>query len=69
MPLPVEGLTAQSSPDAVREAISASISQCMSEGGKDQDQCIAIAHDIARQQTGDGSGGLAQRQIRTGLGG
>lgn len=69
MPLPVDGLTAQSSPDAVRDAISASISQCMSEGGREQDECVAMAHEIARRQTGEGAGSPAQRQIRTGLGG
>lgn len=51
MPLPVDNLTEKSPMPTIREAISDSIEQCMSEG-KDQDQCIAIAHEIARKNTG-----------------
>ena len=52
MPLPVENLTRDSSPEAIQEAISASIEQCMHEGGRELDQCQAIAHSIARKKTG-----------------
>jgi len=51
MPLPVEGLTADSSPISIREAISKSIAQCIKEG-KDQKQCAAIAYQYARDKTG-----------------
>lgn len=50
MPLPVESLTAQSSAEEVRRAISESIAQCIREGGK-QDQCTAMAFAMARKQT------------------
>lgn len=49
MPLPAEGLTKASSPEAVQEAIGASIKRCMDEGGRSQDQCIAMAHSMARR--------------------
>ena len=52
MPLPVESLTRESSPEAISEAISASIEMCMQEGGRELDQCQAIAHSIARKKTG-----------------
>ncbi len=64
MPLPTETLSRDSSPDIIREAVSASISQCMSEGGKSREQCVAIALDSARQRTGRGlgQGGSTTRQ-------
>ena len=52
MPLPVERLSDQSHNPSVEEAISASIEQCMREGGKTQAECAAIAYDIARGKTG-----------------
>ncbi len=52
MPTPAEGLTAQSSPDAVQGAISSCISQMMGEGGRSQEQVIAICHSMARKATG-----------------
>jgi len=52
MPLPVESLTRESSAEQIREAISRSIEQCMHEGGREQDQCAAIAYSIARKRTG-----------------
>ena len=51
MPLQVEGLTPVSSEEEVQDAISASISQCMREG-RPQDQCIAMAYEMARNATG-----------------
>lgn len=52
MPLPVESLTRESSPEAISEAISESIRICVEEGERPQDQCEAIAHSIARKLTG-----------------
>lgn len=54
MPLPAEALTGRSSDEEIKQAISASIEQCMQEGGRGQDQCIAMAHEMARQATGKG---------------
>jgi len=56
MPLPVENLTPESSMDAIKQAISDSISQCMKEG-KDQKECAAMAYDMARRATGKSLGG------------
>jgi hypothetical protein len=50
-PLPVDNLTPDSSPQAVKDAISASIAQCIKEG-KDQKQCAGIAYSIAREKSG-----------------
>lgn len=52
MPLPVEQLNKESSPEQIQAAISASIEACMKEGGKDQKQCAAIAYSMARDATG-----------------
>lgn len=52
MPLPAENLTPDSSPERIQEAISASIQQCMREGGRTQEQCAAIAYSMARTATG-----------------
>ena len=52
MPLPVESLTRESSPEAISEAISESIRICTEEGERPPDQCQAIAYSIARKQTG-----------------
>ena len=68
MPLAVESLTPDSSDEAIRAAISASIETCMKEGTRKPEQCKAIAYAMARKQTRTGSGGLAGRQIRAGLG-
>lgn len=67
MPLPTESLTPSSSDTAVRKAISDSISQCMQEGGKQQDQCVAIAHETARRATRHNSGHQPTRKVRAGL--
>ena len=52
MPTPAEGLSAQSSPDAVQGAISSCISQMMAEGSRSQEQIIAICYSQARSSTG-----------------
>lgn len=52
MPLPVDNLTPQSPTTAVRDAISQSIQQCMSEGGRTQRECAGMAYGIARDKTG-----------------
>ena len=52
MPLPVENLTPESSIVVIRDAISASIKQCMEEGGKTQKECAGMAYGIAREKTG-----------------
>ena len=56
MPLPVDSLTPDSSPQAVKDAISKSIEQCVKEG-KDQKQCAAISYQIAREKSGKESPG------------
>lgn len=61
MPLPVDNLTMESSLQATREAISASIKQCMDEGGRSQEQCAAMSYDIARDKTGHELGEGRQR--------
>lgn len=52
MPLSVEKLTKDSGVRDIREAITQSIQQCLDEGGRSQEQCAAIAYDIARKNTG-----------------
>jgi len=49
--MPVDSLTPDSPTQAVREAISKSIQQCIREG-KDQKQCAAMSYQIARDKTG-----------------
>ena len=45
MPLPVDNLTPDSGIQAIRDAISKSIQQCMEEGGREQSQCaLGILH-------------------------
>lgn len=55
MPLPVEGLTPDSSMEAIRDAISKSIEQCINEG-REQDVCAAMSYDMARKATGKSLG-------------
>ena len=55
MPLAVEVLTPDSTTEAIRDAISKSIEQCVLEG-KDQKQCAAIAYSQARDRTGKSLG-------------
>ena len=52
MPLAVDNLTKDASIVTVNKAISKSIGQCMDEGGREQDECIAIAISIAEKKTG-----------------
>jgi len=52
MPLAAENLTKQSTDEQIARAISQSISQCMKEGGRGQDQCIAMAYSMAERSTG-----------------
>jgi len=52
VPLAVDNLTKKSNIKQVKDAISESVGQCMDEGGREQDQCVAIAYDIAREKTG-----------------
>lgn len=52
MPTKAEALTKESSPEATKGAISSCISQLMHEGGRSQEQCIAICHSQARKATG-----------------
>lgn len=65
MPLPVEALTPESSPDAIQTAISQSIEQCMGEPipeGTDvtlankQQWCSGKSYGIARDKTGKSLG-------------
>jgi len=55
MPLPAENLTPDSSVEAIRDAISKSIEQCINEGGE-QKQCAAMSYDMARKATGKALG-------------
>jgi len=50
MSLPVESLTMDSTLQETREAISASIAQCIREG-KTQKECAGMAYSIARDNT------------------
>ena len=52
MPLAVEGLTPDSSTQAVREAISQSIEKCMQEGGRTQKECAGMVYGMAKEATG-----------------
>ena len=52
MPLAVDNLSKKSTIKSVTDAISKSIGQCMDEGGRKQDQCVAISYSIARKKTG-----------------
>ena len=53
MPLAVENLIPESSTQAIRDAIGASIKQCMDEpNDRSQEQCAAISYSIAREKTG-----------------
>ena len=63
MPLPVDNLTVDSSPDAISQAISQSIQACMNEPtppGEDipnkQKWCSGKAYGIARTKTGKNLG-------------
>ena len=61
MPLQVEQLTPNSELQAIRDAISASIAQCMREGGRTQEQCAAMTYNSARDKHGKSLGEGKQR--------
>ena len=67
MPLPAENLSPDSSDEAIQKAISDSISRCMEEGGKDQAQCVAMAHEMARRSTGRSLPQGGASRIRAGI--
>jgi len=52
MPTQAESLTPQSGEEDTQAAISSCISQMMKEGGRSQEQIIAICHEQARKSTG-----------------
>ena len=52
MPLAVERLTKESTPQAINDAISDSVSACMKEGGRTQKECLGMIFDMARDKTG-----------------
>jgi hypothetical protein len=52
MPTEAENLTKDSPDDKIKSAISSCISQMMDEGGRSQEQVIAICHSMARKSTG-----------------
>ena len=51
MPTAVEGLSKDSSPDAIQKAISECISTEV-RGGREQKQAVAICYSMARKKTG-----------------
>lgn len=55
MPLAVENLTPESSMDAIRAAISATIKRLMGEG-KSQEEAAGQAYGMARDKTGKSLG-------------
>jgi hypothetical protein len=61
MPLPVESLTPEANDRVINEAISQSVEKCMREGGKSQEQCAAMAYEMARKSTGKPLGVGKQR--------
>lgn len=52
MPTDAENLTKDSSPESVKGAVSSCIKQLMDEGGRKQEECIAICYSQARKSTG-----------------
>lgn len=58
-PLPVEGLSPTSSLDDIKRAISRSIEQCVDEG-RNQDQCVAMAYNMAAKATGKDTSALTR---------
>ena len=52
MPTAADSLTPESSPDDIQRGISACIKQMMDEGGRSQEQVIAICHSEAEKATG-----------------
>ena len=61
-PLPVDRLTKDSPLQAVREAVGASIQQCMDEpNDKTQEDCAGMAFSIAREKSGQALDEATQR--------
>ena len=58
MPLQVQGLNPNSSPDDIKRAIAASIEQCINEG-KPRSSCIAMVYRYAEKATGKPTSVLA----------
>jgi hypothetical protein len=52
MSYPVQSLSPNSSPDDIKKAIARSIEQCMKEGAKSRDNCIAAVYRYAEKSTG-----------------
>jgi hypothetical protein len=53
MTLPIEGLSQRSSPDQVKEAIAASMQQCMAGGEKSQEQCQSEIMALVKRKMGN----------------
>lgn len=68
MPLPAESLRPDSPDDAIQDAISKSVEQCMREGGRSQEECVGMAHSMARKATRRNLGRESTRKIRSGMG-
>jgi 16S rRNA C1402 N4-methylase RsmH len=66
MPLQVDSLSPDSADDVIQNAISESVAACISEGGE-RDQCVAMAHDIAKRKTGRNLGRGGAARIRVGM--
>ena len=52
MPTQAESLTGASTPESTQSSISACIKQLMDEGGRTQEQCIAICYSQAEKAMG-----------------
>lgn len=50
MPLKVQTLSTDAPPQAVRDAISESIKQCLDEGGKTQKECAGMVYGILKER-------------------
>jgi hypothetical protein len=52
MPLPVDSLNKDSSPEQIRAAINSSYEKCMKEGGRTAKECGGYIYGVAREKTG-----------------
>lgn len=52
MPTDAESLTSASTPESTQSSISSCIKQLMDEGGRSQEQCIAICYSQAEKSMG-----------------
>lgn len=68
MSIHMDGLRPSSSRQDISAAVSESVTECMQAGGRSQNECVAMAQDMAKRKTRNGSGSLNVRNIRTGLG-